>query len=212
MLNYFTDNLECAREGLIFVCDCSNIGWKNFDIQLEKIGMKLMQDAYPLRIAGFYMLDAPFLLNVLIKICKPFLSKKMQERMFIMSTEEMFKLVPKDQVPSIIKGGEYDDDKLNPFYESCIRYMRRSDIGFLEKVEVEEEKVGKVDEKEDVKDDGVKKDKIDEQVKENVKEEVSEDKEKVIEQEKEKEKVDDGGDGNVKEEVQENEDKDKSVD
>ena len=137
ILNLFTENLDFSRNGVIFIADCRNIGWSNFYVNMEKIFTKLMQDSYPLRVGAMYMLDAPFLLNVLLKICKPFLSKKMKERIHIMSTEEMFKIVPRDQVPSIIKGGEYDDATLNPFYQSCVRYMRRSDIDFLAPVDTE---------------------------------------------------------------------------
>ena len=135
ILNLFTENLDISRNGMIFIADCKDIGWANFDINMEKIFTKLIQDSYPLRVGAMYMLDAPFLLNVLMKICKPFLSKKMQERIHITSTEELFKTVPKDQVPMIIDGGLYDDAKLNPFYQRCIRYMRRTDIDFLFPVE-----------------------------------------------------------------------------
>eukprot|EP01083_Nonionella_stella_P010962 31165_1 len=86
ILNYFTENLDCSRNGMIFIADCSNIGWVNFNIDMEKIFTKLMQDAYPLRVGAMYMCDAPFLLNILLKICKPFLSKKMQERIYITTT------------------------------------------------------------------------------------------------------------------------------
>ena len=127
ILNKFTENLNYSRKGVAFIADCADLGWVNFNVDMEKIFMKLMQDAYPLRVGAMYMIDAPFLLNVLMKICKPFLSKKMQERIIICSKDEMFKKIPKDQVPPI-SGGTYNDQLYNPMYEGCVRYMRRCNV------------------------------------------------------------------------------------
>eukprot|EP01084_Bolivina_argentea_P143718 252309_1 len=105
MLNIFTEQLDYARNGVLFIADCKDMGWCNFNLEMEKIFSQLLQEGYPMRVAGMYMLDAPLLLNIMMKICKPFLSKKMQERMKALTTEELFQIIPKEQVPTMINGG-----------------------------------------------------------------------------------------------------------
>eukprot|EP01083_Nonionella_stella_P118584 354037_1 len=128
ILNKFTENLYCARHGMIFISDCANMGLVNFDLDLERIGTRLIQDAYPLRFGAFYMLNAPKLMEILIQICKPFMSQKIQERLITTTAKELFTVVARNQCPDIIEGGTYDDHKLDPMYQGCVRYMRRSNM------------------------------------------------------------------------------------
>eukprot|EP01083_Nonionella_stella_P028722 79117_1 len=128
ILNKYTENLYCARSGMVFISDCAGMGLINFNLDMERIFSQLIQDAYPLRVGAFYMLDAPKLLAILIQICKPFMSQKMQERLITTTTKELFTMVARDQCPDIIQGGTYDDHKLDPMYQGCVRYMRRSNM------------------------------------------------------------------------------------
>eukprot|EP01084_Bolivina_argentea_P017935 33451_1 len=105
ILNKFTENLYCARHGMIFISDCANMGLVNFDLDLERIGTRLIQDAYPLRFGAFYMLNAPKLMEILIQICKPFMSQKIQERLITTTAKELFTVVARNQCPDIIEGG-----------------------------------------------------------------------------------------------------------
>eukprot|EP01083_Nonionella_stella_P028725 79120_1 len=128
IFNKCTENLYCARHGMIFISDCANMGLVNFDFEMHRMQMQLMHVVYPMRLGAIYMLNAPKLVEIILQISKPFLSQKIQERVIQTTPEELFTMVARDQCPDIIDGGTYDDHKLDPMYEGCVRYMRRSNM------------------------------------------------------------------------------------
>jgi len=58
----------------------------------------------------------------------PFMSKKMPKRIWICSTEDMFEIISKEQVPNIINGGSFDDEASNEMYREIEKYIGKSDL------------------------------------------------------------------------------------
>ena len=148
ILNLTTEDLAVARTGMLFVADMSDMGMHNFSLNLQKLFIDVMQNVYPLRVKAMYMIDAPSIMNKILKLVKPFLNKKMKERMYVIDRKKFYdEIITSDQCPSII-GGSYkyvdafknsknveqrinvniDDIEDNgniPFYQICVNYMNR---------------------------------------------------------------------------------------
>lgn len=77
LLNLLTEDLDIARNGIVFVADMKGFGWQNFSVDLETLFLELMQNVYPLRLRGMYMVDSPRLIEIIMKVMKPLMKKKM---------------------------------------------------------------------------------------------------------------------------------------
>lgn len=130
LLHSMTEDLDICRTGITFVADCKNFGWDNFSLEMEKLFINLIQEAYPMRLKAMFMVDAPILIKLVMKIMKPFLSAKMQERIFICDRKELFENLDISQIPGLI-GGEYDDERLCAFYPKCVRFALRSNLEYM---------------------------------------------------------------------------------
>lgn len=104
IFNIISQDLNVARNGITFVGYMNNFGWQNFSIDIETIAMELLQNVYPMRLRGAYMVDAPMIIGVIMKIMKPLMSKKMRDRMFIVTKDEFSSKVKLDQCPAIVGG------------------------------------------------------------------------------------------------------------
>ena len=63
-------DLDEVRAGATFVGLCRGLGWKNFNLEMEKRAAVIYQDSYPLRYHQFYMVDAGPILTAMMNICK----------------------------------------------------------------------------------------------------------------------------------------------
>lgn len=72
-------DLAAVRAGIVMLCDCEGMGWKNFSLEMEKHAAHLYQDAYPVRIQTMLMWNTPKVFRAIYNLCKPFLSKKVKE-------------------------------------------------------------------------------------------------------------------------------------
>eukprot|EP01134_Creolimax_fragrantissima_P003511 CFRG3511T1 len=99
-------DLDQAREGVSFVTDCKDFGWKNFSLEMEEELAFLYQDGAPIRIRSMLMLDGPFLMRVILNLCKVFLKKKLRDRIMLCERKNLSAHVDSDQLPTEI-GGSY---------------------------------------------------------------------------------------------------------
>ncbi len=79
-----------------------------------------MQEIYPLRLKGMYMVEAPIIIGGLMKLIKPFMSKKMRSRMHIMDRKALYKLVDPAELPEIIGGSWKCKER---FFSQCERFV-----------------------------------------------------------------------------------------
>merc|ERR1712098_942747 len=65
------------REGTIWLTDMTEMGWKHFDRQLEQDAADFYQDGYPLKMKELGMVDPPWIVRVILAICRLFIKKKL---------------------------------------------------------------------------------------------------------------------------------------
>ena len=54
---------ESSRVGMSAICDCENLGWAQFDLEVEKLFSDLMSDRLPIRIGHVRVVFVFFRLN-----------------------------------------------------------------------------------------------------------------------------------------------------
>lgn len=90
----------------------------------------ILQDCFPLRLKGVYMLNHPAIFKIIFSVVKPFLKDKLLQRIrFFDAVGEMRGLVP-DDIISEADGGtqeSYDYDKLARDLKPCEEFMRKLD-------------------------------------------------------------------------------------
>lgn len=66
-------DLDEVRRGSVMMMEAREMGWKNFNMELERRASVLYQDAYPARFHQFPVLGAQGLLSAMLKLCRFFL-------------------------------------------------------------------------------------------------------------------------------------------
>ena len=112
-------DLVAIRQGMVWICDCKGLGWKNFSLEAEKKAAHLYQDAYPVRIRDMTLLNSSPLLKVLYTLCKPFLSKRIKE-LFHMdgNLTDVQQRYKRDVLPTTMGGTQSQLDMAEKLIES----------------------------------------------------------------------------------------------
>eukprot|EP01130_Rhizamoeba_saxonica_P003886 TRINITY_DN160_c0_g2_i2.p1 TRINITY_DN160_c0_g2~~TRINITY_DN160_c0_g2_i2.p1 ORF type:complete len:220 (-),score=48.14 TRINITY_DN160_c0_g2_i2:49-708(-) len=122
-------NVEDQSGGVSFVTDCAGIGWSNWEPSVEKIMTEAFTNAIPVRLKSMIMYNINWLFKIIFKIVKPWLPKKIQNRMHIVSVDQLEQYFPDDSLNfPIIAGGDldvYSDEILAPFYELTEKVYNR---------------------------------------------------------------------------------------
>lgn len=88
----------------------------------------VLQDCYPLRLKGVYIINHPAIFKILFSIIKPFLKDKLLKRFrFLDDFAELRGLVPDDIISKVYGGTQesYDYEKLATDMKPCEEYMRK---------------------------------------------------------------------------------------
>eukprot|EP01130_Rhizamoeba_saxonica_P003883 TRINITY_DN160_c0_g1_i3.p1 TRINITY_DN160_c0_g1~~TRINITY_DN160_c0_g1_i3.p1 ORF type:complete len:228 (-),score=49.63 TRINITY_DN160_c0_g1_i3:61-744(-) len=126
-INFLTTEIiqstvEDQQSGVFFIMDCSGMGWSNWDPSSEKIMTEAFTNAFPVRSKGMVMYNINWLFKVIYKIFKPWLSKKLQRRMHVVSVDELSQFYPEDTFEYPIEAGGdldlYSEDILGPCFEA----------------------------------------------------------------------------------------------
>lgn len=93
-------NLDEANKGFIMLMNCKGMAMKNFSLKLEHELSWLYQNGYPIRLCQIIFFNANAITRVVIKACKVFLTRKMQERIVIVNgNKEIQELVSTENLP-----------------------------------------------------------------------------------------------------------------
>ncbi|KAF5308776.1 hypothetical protein FQR65_LT06009 [Abscondita terminalis] len=96
--------------GVVIIVNCKDIPLKYLlqcSIPTIKQYFLIIQNGFPVRIKGFYVINAPAYLDTMYKLCEIVLSDKIKQRIQIYSKENSHKLleiVPKDLIPNELGG------------------------------------------------------------------------------------------------------------
>ncbi|KAL3917312.1 MAG: hypothetical protein SGILL_004775 [Bacillariaceae sp.] len=121
-------DIATIRSGMEIICECDDMGWRNFSLDMEKHGAALFQDCYPLRTKEMTMLNAPLIVRAMYALCKPFLKQHTKDIFHMGGTvEEVQERFPKNLLPKILGGtqGPWDmNDKLSKALQ--VRYETKA--------------------------------------------------------------------------------------
>ena len=116
----------------VFIGRYHDFDTKKFKIlakpEFFKLICKLIDKCLPILIKNIYLYDEPYLVNVLFKMLKPFLSDKICDRVNFVGKD--LSLVVEDlggweYVPNFIPGGLREEERL-PISEKAVEYTRRA--------------------------------------------------------------------------------------
>lgn len=97
-------------KGWVFVGDCSGVSLGHMG-RLSPLGLKKLvcyvQDALPIRLKGIHWINAPSVMEMIVNMAKPFMSKEFWSLIhFHSSVETLAEYVPLDILPNDYKGGK----------------------------------------------------------------------------------------------------------
>ncbi|CAN8003223.1 unnamed protein product [Ixodes pacificus] len=114
---YFLLNERFQIAGVVVVVDESGFSLAHFryytPLEMKKL-VKLVQNCYPLRVRGIYIINHPPIFELFYKVAKLFMNRKLVKRVrfFGRRYEELHKLLPPEQLPEDYGGSmsSYDYD------------------------------------------------------------------------------------------------------
>eukprot|EP01114_Cavostelium_apophysatum_P021949 TRINITY_DN779_c0_g1_i4.p1 TRINITY_DN779_c0_g1~~TRINITY_DN779_c0_g1_i4.p1 ORF type:complete len:176 (-),score=40.82 TRINITY_DN779_c0_g1_i4:40-567(-) len=99
-----TENLDAYRKGFVYVEDIGGINMKfmrGFDMKKGKHLNLAVQNNFPMRIQGIYIINSGFFLKGLIKIARLFVKKKIIDRVKVIKhPQDLHDLIDKSQLHS----------------------------------------------------------------------------------------------------------------
>jgi hypothetical protein len=94
----FYEGMDAARNGIIMVQDLEGIGWKHFDLKFQKRFSAIFQEKFPMRMKKAMQLNAPAIMKIIVALARPFISKKLMDRMGVATKEEMIDFIGKENL------------------------------------------------------------------------------------------------------------------
>jgi len=108
----FYQGMDLARNGVVMVQDLDGLGWKHMDLKMQKAMGKVFEKNFPVRIKCSYCVNAPSIIKILLMLIKPFVSKKLMDRVKLVKNEELIELVGKANLWEQFGGdlkGDFDE-------------------------------------------------------------------------------------------------------
>jgi len=75
-----TMTIEDVRRGSFFMGDMSTMAWENFNLNLQKKMVGVLQDSFPIKLKRLVFVNPPSFIWALIKIMSVFMKKKLVDR------------------------------------------------------------------------------------------------------------------------------------
>jgi len=91
-------------DGLAIINQGSGISYSKFYPAIQKSILDCIQSVLPVRVSGIYMVDPPYIFQMLWGVVSAWLSEKMRNRMFVLSSSNVHKHFNPEGVPTFLKG------------------------------------------------------------------------------------------------------------
>jgi len=92
------------HNGVTVVMQGSGISYSKFYPAVQKCLFDSLQSVLPMRVAGMNVVDPPYIFQMLWGIVSAWLSEKLRNRVFVLSSSNISKHFDKSQVPGFLKG------------------------------------------------------------------------------------------------------------
>lgn len=93
-------SVEEFEKGTVFLSYCKGTGWKNFSMKMETEYSWMYQTGFPFKVKAMICADAGVIMRTIVKLCRVFLSKKMQERIHLVNdTQAVSQLADPSSLP-----------------------------------------------------------------------------------------------------------------
>ena len=99
LMDIALDSRETAENGMVFICWMRNSGWSNFDLASEKYFTESITALSPMSLNmmnQMIMVDSPWYVWAAMKLCAPFITKEIKEKLFMLSEAELRAKFPKE--------------------------------------------------------------------------------------------------------------------
>ena len=73
--------MEGASVGMFFLAEAEGLGWKQFNLEVERIFSQFLSDTMPVRLDSLVMVHEPFIIKMMMAMMRPFMSQKVKDRM-----------------------------------------------------------------------------------------------------------------------------------
>jgi len=93
-----------AENGVTVVNQGSGITYSKFYPAIQRAILESLQSVLPMRVAAVYMVDPPYLFKMLWGIVSGWLSEKLRERFFVLSSDHIAKHFDRTALPTFLKG------------------------------------------------------------------------------------------------------------
>jgi len=111
-LDLLCERIDNTRKGVVIIEDLGNMSFSVFK-SMSKVDTKTimadMQNCLPIRLQKIYILNPPWYLKLMVALVKPFMKKKLRQRVQVISGEELISLVPSEHL-LVEAGGTLDLD------------------------------------------------------------------------------------------------------
>ncbi|CAG0884932.1 unnamed protein product [Darwinula stevensoni] len=103
-LDVALESTETQRSGLIFIYDMTDSKYANFDYDLSQKILTLLKGAYPARLKKVLIVTAPLWFKAPFKILRLFVREKLRDRVYTVSTPQLWSHIPIDSLPKELGG------------------------------------------------------------------------------------------------------------
>jgi len=123
----FADGMDGLRNGTALVLDLKDYGWKNFDLEYQKMHSNLHVDNFPGRSRKILVVDPPLIFSAIFKIAQTFLKAKIVARFQTITRATLANSVEKDNlVPAYGGTKEYSREQfINNLKAFCAKHEER---------------------------------------------------------------------------------------
>lgn len=130
LMDFLLKNEETQRKGIVIINEATNVARKNFSRDTIKLVLDAIQNAIPIRMAGFYICNAGLMFRIIFPIIKVFMKEKLRKRFMIIGSNHQLlnSYFPPASIPAEL-GGTFEHDHYAWLMARGVTGIGREDIG-----------------------------------------------------------------------------------
>eukprot|EP00516_Mucochytrium_quahogii_P005828 CAMPEP_0203744522 /NCGR_PEP_ID=MMETSP0098-20131031/558_1 /ASSEMBLY_ACC=CAM_ASM_000208 /TAXON_ID=96639 /ORGANISM=" , Strain NY0313808BC1" /LENGTH=417 /DNA_ID=CAMNT_0050632059 /DNA_START=321 /DNA_END=1574 /DNA_ORIENTATION=- len=131
MFNYTAVDVEELMNGMIWVSNAKDVGFGNFSMKFEQELAWMYQSGYPIKMKSVVFFNTGFVVRSIIKLCKVFLTKKMQDRILLVENDtKLLEIVPETSIPDVEAFGSISKVELEAMFTERVNNFHQQEKDF----------------------------------------------------------------------------------